>query len=292
MLQSMTGFGKAEREFPAMKITVQIKSLNSKQFDANVKIPANLRGKEIAIRNLLSENLVRGKIEIIIAGEGEETEKPNVINKQIAKNYFSELKALAAELNYDVHQENMLQTIMRFPDTLQTTTQEVSDEIWLSIRQVIEEAVEELHKFRKQEGKVLTNDILLRIEKIKKLLAEVSMYEKRRIEKIKQRIAKNLDEYFDEIEIDKNRFEQELVYYIERLDITEEKVRLENHCHYFVESLECEETVGKKLNFIAQEILREINTIGSKANDSDIQKLVVQMKDEIEKIKEQVMNVL
>ncbi len=292
MIQSMTGFGKAVKDIDNKKLTVEIRALNSKQADINTKVPALYREKEMELRNLLAKRLGRGKIELNFWIEEQESTATIVFNKPIIQDYYKQLRETTQILDYDAENENILEIIMRMPDVLKTETKELDENEWAQILNTVEDALAEIEKFRNQEGKVLQEDFLKRIAKIEDLLQQVEPFEKERIEKVKTRISQHINEHLNDLEIDQNRFEQELIYYLEKFDITEEKVRLKNHCRYFVETLNQEQTQGKKLGFITQEIGREINTLGSKANHSEIQKIVVQMKDELEKIKEQVLNVL
>ncbi len=292
MLKSMTGFGKAVNEFENKKITVEIKSLNSKQADINAKIPSLYKEKEMELRNMLTKALNRGKIELSVWIDQNEAEKNIQLNQAVIKNYHQQLTELAQSLNKDANNESMLDIIMRLPDVMKTEIRELDENEWLSIKQTVINAISEIEKFRIQEGNVLEVDFGQRIKQIENLLAQIEPFAESRIEKVKERIKQNFKDNLKEIDADNNRFEQELIYYLEKLDITEEKVRLANHCSYFIETMEENESQGKKLGFIAQEIGREVNTIGSKANHADIQKIVVQMKDELEKIKEQVLNVL
>lgn len=292
MIQSMTGFGKAVKDIDNKKLTVEIRALNSKQADINTKVPALYREKEMELRNLLAKRLGRGKIELNFWIEEQESSATIVFNKPVIQDYYKQLRETTQILDYDAENENILEIIMRMPDVLKTETKELDENEWAQILNTVEDALAEIEKFRNQEGKVLQEDFLKRIAKIEDLLQQVEPFEKERIEKVKSRISQHINEHLNDLEIDQNRFEQELIYYLEKFDITEEKVRLKNHCRYFVETLNQEQTQGKKLGFITQEIGREINTLGSKANHSEIQKIVVQMKDELEKIKEQVLNVL
>lgn len=286
----MTGYGKAECELKDRKVIVEVKSLNSKNFDLYTKIPGIYREKELEIRNIVSKKLLRGKVEFVLYYEITDDNRATTINSNVVKSYINQLKTIAAEL--DLANEHLLQMAVRLPDTLNTERDEIDENDWEEITKTINEALDQLDQFRSQEGKYLKEDIEKRIHIIETTKNEVEPYEKQRTEKIKERIKESLNKAVDEKDFDKNRFEQELIYYLEKLDITEEKVRLTNHCNYFIEMLNEPESNGKKLGFISQEIGREINTIGSKANDSDIQKLVVLMKDELEKIKEQMLNIL
>ena len=292
MLKSMTGFGKATYESEKIKITVEIKSLNSKQADIFIKIPAQYKEKEFILRNELIKNLKRGKIELSAWIDKEETNKISNLNKNAIENYYKQFADISNILKRDISNENILQTIMHLPDVIKSEKLEIDEKEWDLIFKTTQKAIKEIISFRTQEGNALEKDFTERIKNISKLLVEIEPFEKSRIETIKKRISNNFEEHLKNIEKDDNRFEQELIYYLEKLDITEEKVRLANHCKYFNQTMQKEEIAGKKLAFITQEIGREINTIGSKANSSDIQKIVVQMKDELEKIKEQSLNIL
>jgi len=288
MIQSMTGFGKTILEIKNKTITVEIRSLNSKQLDVSARLPVLYKEKELELRNIIRQSLERGKIDVSISIDTIEKEKIPSINQAVVKNYYEQLKQISGELAID----QILPVIMRLPDTLKIEKQELDEKEWEQVKTGVKEAIHELISFRKQEGKALQKDIHHRVTQISKLLDNIEPYEKERIGKIKTRINHNLSEFLATESIDQNRFEQEMIYYLEKFDITEEKVRLLNHCDYFLQTLKLKLPAGKKLGFIAQEMGREINTLGSKANDSDIQKLVVQMKDELEKIKEQLLNVL
>ncbi|MFA8435787.1 MAG: YicC/YloC family endoribonuclease [Marinifilaceae bacterium] len=292
MLKSMTGFGKATIELENKKVSIEIKSLNSKQLDINTRIPNLYKEKDLILRNEIKNSLERGKVELSIYIESIGTDKETKINKPIVEAYYKQLSEISQELGIKMDQEPMLQTIVKMPDALKVEHQELDEEEWDHIFAGFQSAIQELLEFRNQEGKALEADIFKRIHNIENLQAEVPQYEANRIETVKNRINDNLKDFVEKQNVDKNRFEQEIIYYLEKLDITEEKVRLTNHCKYFLETAKTSEPVGKKLGFIAQEIGREINTMGSKANDTNIQKLVIQMKDELEKIKEQLLNVL
>ncbi|WP_207784608.1 YicC/YloC family endoribonuclease [Marinifilum breve] len=292
MLISMTGFGKATLELENKKVSIEIKSLNSKQLDINTRIPNLYKEKDLVLRNEIKNQLERGKVELSVFIESVGTDKETKINKPIVEAYYQQLSELSSELGIPMDKEPILQTIVKLPDALKTEHQELDEEEWNQIFAGFKSAVADLNSFRKQEGEALQVDIFERIANIEKLLKEVPQYEAKRIETVKTRINDNLKDFVEKQNVDKNRFEQEIIYYLEKLDITEEKVRLENHCKYFIETAKNGKSIGKKLGFIAQEIGREINTLGSKANDSDIQKIVIQMKDELEKIKEQLLNVL
>ena len=287
----MTGFGKAECELKDRKITIEIKSLNSKNLDIYTKIPGLYREKELEIRNRISKKLHRGKVEFILYYEITDDQKAVEINANVVKSYFNQLKDIAIDLGIETT-EQTLQTTLRLPDTLNTEHDEIDQDEWEKVEVAIEQAMEQLDDFRKQEGEFLQKDIEHRIKKIDGFKYEITPFEKARTEKIRTKLLESINNLNMDQEVDKNRFEQELIYYLEKLDITEEKVRLTNHCKYFIEMIQDSESNGKKLGFITQEIGREINTIGSKANDSDIQHFVVLMKDELEKVKEQMLNIL
>lgn len=291
MIKSMTGFGKAECELKDRKVIIEIKSLNSKNLDIYAKIPGMYREKELEIRNIISKKLQRGKIEFVLYYEITDDNKATTINSGVVKNYIDQLKSVADDLNIETS-EQLLQMAIQLPDTLNTERDKIDENDWKIIRQTIIDALDQLDEFRIQEGEYLKKDIEQRIKIIDDTKNEITPFEIARTEKIKEKLKVSLNKSVDEQDYDKNRFEQELIYYLEKLDITEEKVRMTNHCNYFLEMLDEPESNGKKLGFISQEIGREINTIGSKANDSDIQKRVVLMKDELEKIKEQMLNIL
>ena len=287
----MTGFGKAECELKDRKVIIEIKSLNSKNLDIYAKIPGIYRQKELEIRNTISKILQRGKVEFVLYYEITDDNKATTINSGVVKNYIDQLKSVADDLNLETS-EQLLQMAIRLPDTLNVKREEIDENDWKIISKSIINALDQLDEFRIQEGKYLKKDIEQRIKIIDDKKDEITPFEIARTEKIREKLKVSLNKNVDEQDYDKNRFEQELIYYLEKLDITEEKVRLTNHCNYFIEMLDEPESNGKKLGFISQEIGREINTIGSKANDSDIQKRVVLMKDELEKIKEQMLNIL
>ncbi|MDM8159455.1 YicC/YloC family endoribonuclease [Labilibaculum sp. K2S] len=292
MLISMTGFGKAILELENKKVSIEIKSLNSKQLDINTRIPNLYKEKDLVIRNEIKNKLERGKVELSIFIESVGTDKETKINKPIVEAYYKQLNELAQDLGIAIDKEPILQTIVKLPDALKVEYQELDEEEWNLIFEGFKTALAGIMDFRNQEGNALQEDIFARIANIENLLAEVPQYENDRIETVRTRINDNLRDFVEKQNVDKNRFEQEIIYYLEKLDITEEKVRLANHCKYFIETSNAGNSEGKKLGFIAQEIGREINTLGSKANDSNIQKIVIDMKDELEKIKEQLLNVL
>ncbi len=291
MIRSMTGFGKTEFEVGNKKITLEIKSLNSKQLDINTRVPALYREKDIEIRRLISEMLIRGKVDFALYLDNLGTESTSKINAAIVKDYFRQLSEVQKELGLEVN-ESIMQTIMRLPDTVKMTYEELDETEWLVVRENLVKTLEDLNRFRDQEGLALQTDIENNIQNILDLLKQVDPHENQRMDNVKSRIMDSLEALQLNGNLDKNRFEQELIYYMEKLDINEEKVRLANHCSYFTETMAEVEPSGRKLGFIAQEIGREINTLGSKANESNLQKIVVQMKDNLEKVKEQVLNVL
>ncbi len=286
MIQSMTGYGKTILQISTKKITIELKSLNSKSLDLNVRIPSYYREKELDIRKKLASALERGKIDFSIYIENNGGELSSKINETIVKEYMNQLKTIV-DSNDDIE---LLKMAVRLPDSLKTEREELDEAEWKQIEIAISETIEKINEYRLDEGKVLLADFELRISIIEDLLEKVIEEDPKRIEHVKEKIKKSIAEL--EAKIDESRFEQELIYYIEKLDITEEKVRLQNHLDYFRKELNEEISNGKKLGFITQEIGREINTIGSKSNFADMQKLVVQMKDELEKIKEQNLNVL
>ncbi|MDR2692134.1 MAG: YicC family protein [Dysgonamonadaceae bacterium] len=290
MIQSMTGFGKTEVAFSGKKITIEIKALNSRQLDINTRIPAVYREKEVEIRNILSRGIERGKVDLTITLDAMDNSVSSVINQTAVRNYYEEIKDLSVKLNVALPVE-WLSLILHLPEAVKTEIPEPDENEWAAVKLAVENAIASLNNFRKQEGLMLENVFTAKIENIGKLLKEINAYEPERIEKIKGRIRENLAR-LDTGMYDGNRFEQELIYYVEKLDVSEEKSRLANHLEYFLETLNDEKSQGRKLGFIIQEIGREINTLGAKANHVEIQKMVVQMKDELEQMKEQIFNVL
>lgn len=291
MIKSMTGFGKSEFEINNKKFTLEIKSLNSKQMDINARIPALYREKEIQIRKKISDALVRGKVDFLIYVENLGEESSTKINEKILKNYFNHLKLISTDLDIPVN-ESTLHVALRLPDTVKVEYEKLDENEWNIILANIENAIADLNEFREQEGEALEADISSNVRIIHELLPALEPFEQKRIDTIKARIQENMESLKLNGNVDENRFEQELLFYLEKLDINEEKVRLSNHCTFFQETMGMDIPVGKKLGFISQELGREINTIGSKANDSDIQRIVVQMKDYLERVKEQLLNVL
>jgi uncharacterized protein (TIGR00255 family) len=291
MIKSMTGYGKAIAETPQKKITIEIKSLNSKQLDLNTKMPWLYKEKEPEIRNLISQKLDRGKIDFSIYIDSLDEEVATVINKSAVKNYYNQFKEIAEELKIDLD-DQIFTAIMKLPDTLKTEKPEMPEVEWEIVKKQIIESITMLDLYRIEEGNSILTDLTKCIGKILSFLETIGTFEGGRITKIREKLLAILEENPGKENLDKNRFEQELIFYLEKYDINEEKVRLKTHCDYFMETIKTPAPNGKILNFIAQEIGREINTIGSKANDASIQKLVVMMKDELEKIKEQTLNVL
>lgn len=291
MIKSMTGFGRAEQSVGDKTFLVDIKSLNGKQFDLQLKIPAFLKPFEFDIRRLLSEGLGRGTVDCTISLKETGNAKPVTINTNLAKAYYQPLRQLSDELNLDT--SSLLSSILKLPEVITPTSETLTEQEWTRLEEIIQEAINNLNDHRVEEGRSLEADLELRIANIVKQQTEIARLEPLRKQKIRDGVVKLLEEYVGKDSYDTNRLEQELVYYIEKIDISEEQVRLKNHCDYFSSILaNGEDSKGKKLSFVLQEIGREINTTGAKAYDSDIQKLVVMMKDELEKAKEQILNVL
>lgn len=290
MIQSMTGFGKATTELSKRKVTVEIKSLNSKQLDLSVRMPNLYKENEMSIRNLLSRELERGKVDFLIYVENIGNETPNQINQNLLEGYYKQIKDSADKLGIETPTD-WFQTLLRLPDVLKYEAQEADAEEWDAVLKVIKEAIKQLIDFRKQEGAMLQKLFEEKIGNITTLLNDIEPHEIERVEKVKTRITEALQK-IEDFDYDKNRFEQEMIYYIEKLDINEEKSRLTNHLSYFLETMKSGSGQGKKLGFISQEMGREINTMGSKSNHAEMQQIVVRMKDELEQIKEQVLNVL
>jgi uncharacterized protein (TIGR00255 family) len=281
----MTGYGKSVLQLPSKKITIEVKSLNSKNLDLNARMPSIYRGKELSLRKLIGKQLERGKIDFSIYVEMTGEETTTQLNKPVVKQYIKQLKDVV-----DGDATELLKMAVRFPDALNTERDDIDEDEWQAILNEIQLALSNIDTYRLDEGKVLEADFRNRIATISALLEQVIVIDPERIEAVRERLRKGIEEIKEKV--DENRFEQELVYYIEKFDITEEKVRLQNHLEYFISALDSKDSNGKKLGFISQEIGREINTIGSKSNYAPMQKLVVQMKDELEKIKEQLLNVL
>ena len=285
MILSMTGFGRAETVYKGKKITVDIKSLNSKNFDLNVKVPLRYKEKEFDIRKLLNDKILRGKVDCYINCESLEENNDVKINQDVVKNYMNQLR----EVGSDAPEFELLKMAVRMPDVLSTKSSELEDDEWKALLEVVQESVDRFIEFRQTEGNQLAEEIEKIVQNIEYNLSEVAQYEEERIQPIKDRYLSALKNFEN---VDETRYYQEMVYFVEKLDISEEKVRLSQNIKYYLEVMKNEDFNGKKLGFIAQEMGREINTLGSKANHSEIQKLVVEMKDDLEKIKEQTLNVL
>ena len=290
MIKSMTGFGKGEAVYGDKKFRVELRSLNSKQLDLSIKLPGKYRAAEAEVRNIITRELQRGKVDCFISVESAVAETSAHINTEAFKAYADELRRACTEVSLKIDDSALMQSLLRLPDVVTTEEREVSAEEVATIVEAAKSAAAELNAFRVQEGQILIADLLKRIDLIEKYRHEVEPFESARVDTIKNRIRENIEKL--QLEVDNNRLEQEMIFYIEKLDITEEKVRLDNHCRYFREVAAEEEAAGRKLGFIAQELGREINTMGSKSNEANMQRLVVKMKDELEKIKEQVLNIL
>ena len=286
MIQSMTGFGKATLQLPTKKITIEVKSLNSKGLDLNVRMPSLYREMELGLRNLIASKLERGKIDFSIYIESTAEQTSTRVNVPIVKAYINQLREVYA----DADETELMKMAVRMPDTMKVEREEIDESEWATIQNVIEEALQNILNFRKDEGESLEKEFQLRIGNIRQFMNEALALDPERVQAIKDRLQTAIAEL--QVNVDENRFEQELIYYLEKLDITEEKVRLTNHLDYFLDTIKGTEANGRKLGFITQEMGREINTMGSKSNHAQMQKLVVQMKDELEKIKEQMLNVL
>lgn len=286
MILSMTGFGKASLQLSTKKITVEVKSLNSKGLDLNTRMPSVYRENELALRTLLAQKLERGKVDFSLFVEVTGEETSSKINAPIVKAYIAQMKAILP----DADETELMKMAVRMPDTMKTEREEIDPNEWKQIQTVIDDAIENMLSFRTSEGASLEKEFTLRIENIRSYMNQALALDPERVANIKERLQTAIDEL--KVNVDANRFEQELIYYLEKLDITEEKVRLTNHLDYFLQTLNGSEANGRKLGFITQEMGREINTMGSKSNHAEMQKLVVMMKDELEKIKEQVLNVL
>ena len=290
MVKSMTGFGKGEAALRNKKISFEIRSLNSKQLDLSLRLPAVYRQSEYEIRNLIARTIQRGKVDVFVTVESQAVETSARINREVFREYLRQMNDTLSFSGIDAGYDAILPVIMRLPDVVATEAEAISEEEHAALLAAVEAAAAHLDAFREQEGAILIADLLRRVELIEQYKTEVVPFEKARTETVKARILDNLSKLA--VDVDRNRLEQEMIFYLEKLDITEEKVRLTNHCNYFREVASSEEGAGRKLGFIAQEMGREINTMGSKANEPNIQILVVKMKDELEKIKEQVLNIL
>lgn len=289
MIQSMTGYGKAEKLTDLGTVKAELRSLNGKFFDLNLRIPPSVREKESVLRNILSEKLERGKIDFILT-LGNSDSSAGTINVPLAKTYYAQLRSLAKDLNLE--KKNLMPQILQMPDVMGSAKTELNDSFWKEIETVVSQAAEDLVHFRMREGGELQTALSNHVSFILQYLAAVQPYESERIQNIRNNLLNSLQQVKDKPEVDANRLEQELIYYLERMDFTEEKVRLTSHCDFFLKTMSEMKSNGRRLSFISQEMGREINTLGSKANHAEIQKLVVMMKDELEKIKEQLMNVL
>ena len=290
MIKSMTGFGKGEATFQNKKITVEIRSLNSKQLDLNLRLPSVYRQSEYELRTLIARTVQRGKVDVFVNVESQRVETPARINRELFREYLRQMNDTLAYAGIDADYDTLVPAILRMPEVVSAESETVSDEEHAALLSAAEAAAAHLDAFRAQEGAILIADLLRRVDLIEQYKEEVIPFEQARTQTIRARILDNLAQL--KVDVDSNRLEQEMIFYLEKLDITEEKVRLTNHCRYFREVAAEEEGVGRKLGFIAQEMGREINTLGSKANETNMQILVVKMKDELEKIKEQVLNIL
>ncbi|MFR9533968.1 MAG: YicC/YloC family endoribonuclease [Rikenellaceae bacterium] len=292
MIRSMTGFGKAEVTINSKKITVEIRTLNSKQLDLSLRLPSIFRSSEVEIRSMIAKGVVRGKCEVQVSYSsiGAEEVSCKRVNKELFSFYLNQLKEVCAESGLELNHGEALSSVLRMPDVVATQEETIEESESEALLLAVAQAIEHLNSFREQEGAILIADLLQRIDKIEACKEKVTPFEEARVETVKNRIRENIAKL--QINVDSNRLEAEMIFYAEKLDITEEKVRLTNHCKYFREVAASEEGVGRKLGFISQEIGREINTMGSKANEANIQRIVVVMKDELEKIKEQLLNIL
>ena len=290
MIRSMTGFGNAVAESGNKTITVEIKSVNSKFFDLSLRLPSAYKDKDLELRSALAKELERGKVDVSILLDSPDAPKKTSINAVLVKSYYEELKSISTDLQLNT--TDYLGLILKMPEVLNTDKTVGSEEEWVQLRNTLIQALESFQSFRKKEGHSIEKDMEQRIRQIESRLKEIEKIEPARITAYRKKLTMSLEEFIQSNNIDRNRFEQELIFYIEKIDISEEKVRLRTHCDYFLKTMAEAVSNGKKLAFITQEIGREINTIGSKANDAEIQKLVVEMKDELEKVKEQILNVL
>ena len=290
MIKSMTGFGKGEVALPSKKITVEVRSLNSKQLDLAVRMPGIFRQKEFELRSVAAAAIQRGKADITVTVENTAVSTSATVNKEIFGEYMRQVNEALIYSGVSADYDAIVPAVLRMPEVVSSQTESLSEEEGAALKQALEQALEQFNAFREQEGATLIADLLRRVDQIEEYKRQVEPYEAARAETIKNRIRENLAQL--KVDVDTNRLEQEMIFYIEKLDITEEKVRLSNHCNYFREVAASEEAVGRKLGFISQEMGREINTLGSKANEANMQILVVKMKDELEKIKEQVLNIL
>ena len=291
MIKSMTGFGKATGEVNLKKISAEVKSLNSKQADISIRMPSFYKEKELPLRSLINQNLQRGKIEFNLYVELLEGQSSHHLNTTLFKKYYTELHAITEELG-EKNNTDLIAIVTKMPEVMKAEKMDLDEGEWAEINNIIKIALNNINDFRETEGKTLEEELLLRINNIESLLLQINQYENARVKLVKERILNNLNEAIGKENVNNDRFEQELIYYMEKYDISEEKTRLTAHLNYFKETMNSKNSEGKKLGFISQEIGREINTLGSKANHADMQKVVVQMKDELEKIKEQLLNIL
>lgn len=291
-MKSMTGYGKVSKSRNGKNIEVEIRSLNSKTLDVHTKMPIALNSKDLEVRSMIAAGLERGKVDVSVTLTTDATADNLRINEQLLEAYFNKTIEISRKLGVEMDRSLLLTTLLRFPDVQKVDQEEEIEDEWALTREAVEEAIKGLDEFRIQEGQNLKADFIKRVKLILSYLDEVEPLADARVGIIRERILQRFEELKGTVDVDSNRLEQELIFYIEKLDITEEKVRLRNHCKYFIENIDADESTGKKLGFIAQEMGREINTLGSKANDAEIQKIVVKMKDELEKIKEQVLNIL
>ena len=287
----MTGYGRATGHFGDKTIIAEVRALNSKMTDLKMRLPGDYKEREVELRKIITDHAERGKIDVVIEVQNASGIANVSLNESLFRGYHRELSRLSAELGMD--SSDMLAAILRIPNVVATASSEVDEEEWAEVCRTMTNALDSFKAFRREEGKVLEADLRLRVSNIRQLLTEVEPHERERFDRNRERMRTNLEENFGKENLDANRFEQEILYYLEKMDITEEKVRLEQHCKYFIEQISNKgQSAGRTLNFISQEMGREINTLGAKAYDADIQRLVVQMKDELEKIKEQLANVL
>lgn len=291
MLLSMTGYGRAQGTFEDKTITIEIRALNSKLTDLKIRLPGDYKEKEIELRKMVTDHAERGKMDIIVDVQNADGAAAVSLNGALFKGYYRELSRLGQELG--IPQGDMMQAILRIPNVVASAMSDLDESEWEAVCAIMTKALDHLRQFRRQEGRVLEADLRLRATNILLLLSEVGPFEQERSQRMKDRLRNNMEENFGKENLDQNRFEQEILYYLEKMDMSEEKLRLEQHCKYFIEQLDNkQQSAGRTLNFVSQEIGREINTLGAKAYDADIQRIVVQMKDELEKIKEQIANVL
>lgn len=291
MLYSMTGFGRAEAQVNGKQVVAEVKSLNGKQFEVLTKLPPILRSYELDIRSALNKKLFRGSIDLTVTIKQEGASKPMSVNTELAAFYYNSMKQIAD--NLEIEKDNVLSTIMRMPEVVAPDQEVLPEDEWNIVKETINKAADALMTHRKREGEALYNDLNLRINNIESLLKDIAPLEAARAEKVRARVNQSMNDFIAKEKVDQNRFEQEMIYYLERMDFSEEKTRLQQHCNYFHETISSEGTTkGKRIGFIMQEVGREINTLGAKANDANIQQIVINMKDELEKAKEQVLNIL